>query len=115
MRLADFLVDHGPQGYGKPLAYLIEKLAQCSDNMDEAKQLYNANSGLVDKFLSEFMVKRLTEHKIEQIFDEIPDTFAPLTPSSISMHYLELPKAVQIHYIDSDEKLSLFDNLGPSP
>ena len=31
------------------------------------------------------------------------------------MHYLELPKSVQIHYIDSEEKIGLFDYLGPAP
>ncbi len=31
------------------------------------------------------------------------------------MHYLELPKTVTIHYIDSEDKLDLFDNLSPSP
>ena len=34
--------------------------------------------------------------------------------STASTIYLELPKSVTIHYIDSDDKLYLLDNLSPS-
>ena len=54
LRLADYLVDHGPQKYGKPLAYLIERLVK-HDNLDEAKHIFDINKELVAKYISKFI------------------------------------------------------------
>ena len=64
LRLADFLVDHSPQQYGKPIAFLIEKLIK-HDLMDEAKQIYNDNMNLVDKWLSQYILDNIIQHEIE--------------------------------------------------
>ena len=54
LRLADYLVDHGPQKYGKPLAFLIERLVK-HDNLDEAKHIFDKNKKLVANYVSEFI------------------------------------------------------------
>lgn len=46
LRLADYLIDVGPQKYGKPLCYLIEKLHK-HEILDEAKHLFEGNKELV--------------------------------------------------------------------
>ena len=46
LRLADYLIDFGPQRYGKSLSYLIEKLHK-HYILDEAKHLYVQNKSLV--------------------------------------------------------------------
>ena len=46
LRLADYLVDVGPQKYGKSLTYLIEKLHK-HYILDEAKHFYDTNRQLV--------------------------------------------------------------------
>lgn len=80
LRLADYLVDYGPQQYGKPLAYLIERLHK-NDVLDEAKHLLDNNFELVKEHLSDHLIKTLGEHVIEEgaEIDEIHDNFGPVS------------------------------------
>ena len=63
LRLADYLVDHGPQKYGKPLAFLIEKLVK-HDNLDEAKHIFDLNKSMVEKHIMLAMAKLLKPKRI---------------------------------------------------
>lgn len=90
LRLADYLVDHGPQKYGKPLAFLIEKLVK-HDNLDEAKHIFDLNKPMVEKHLTDHMKNIINEVEIELEVEEIQDKFGPLSQSSVALKYLDLP------------------------
>lgn len=101
MRLADFLVDHGGQKYGKPLAYFIERLF-AHDNLDEAKQIFDENRELVEKNLSDHIKKELDNHQIELEIEPISDKFGPITASSKSLRYLQMP--IDVTIIDKEDQ-----------
>ena len=72
LRLADYLVDVGPQKYGKSLTYLIEKLHK-HEILDEAKHFYEQNKSLVEGHLSEFIKSELDKHEIDLEIDPLQD------------------------------------------
>jgi hypothetical protein len=102
MRLADYLVDVGPQRYGKSLTYLIEKLHK-HDILDEAKHLFDSNKSLVEHHLSDFIKSDLDKHEIELEIDPLEDSFGPVSKSSKSIEYFKLPNKFQVHVIENEE------------
>ena len=58
MRLADYLIDHGPQKYGRGLGWLIEKL-QKNSHEAMASYLYEQNKTLVHKSIDPELVEKL--------------------------------------------------------
>jgi hypothetical protein len=54
LRLADYLTDYSSQKYGKPLAFLVERLFK-HGNLDEAKYLAEKHRDQVWRHLSEFL------------------------------------------------------------
>lgn len=61
LRLAEYLTDFNLQNYGKPLAFLIEKLVH-HELFDEAKHLTDLNANLVRRHLKEESLKRIDKH-----------------------------------------------------
>lgn len=80
LRLADYLVDYGPQRYGKPLAYFIERLIK-HEVLDEAKYFLDQFGELVRNHLSEFILQKLDTHVVEEgaEIQDIDDSFSPIT------------------------------------
>jgi hypothetical protein len=110
LRFADYLIDMSVQKYGKPLVYLIEKLYMHSI-YDEAKHFWKANEELVGRHLSEHIKSELLSHEIEYPIEDIKDVFGPITASSSAVGYLQVPEKLKVHFIDTDDKLSLIDLL----
>ena len=110
MLLADYLIDHGPQKYGRGLGWLIEKLA---DNKREsmASYLYEQNKDLVHKYLAEDLIEILKQFKDEFSYTPIVDKFEPLTESNESVYYLAQPKNMETLFIDSEEGLEKLTKL----
>ena len=102
LRLADYLVDVGPQKYGKSLTYLIEKLHK-HQILDEAKHFYEQNKSLVEGHLSEFIKGELDKHEIDLEIDPLADSFGPISQSSKSMEYFHLPKKFQVYVIERED------------
>jgi len=57
----------------------------------------------------------LSAYKYEEEVGTIPDTFGPLSQSGKTIHYLSVPNDLNIHLIDSEDKLNLLDDLSDEP
>lgn len=63
------------------------------------------NFDLVKKHLSEFLIKTLGEHVIEDgaEIEEIHDSFGPVSTSSKSFEYFKMPNSCNFYVIDQEE------------
>lgn len=77
--------------------------------MDEAKHLLNQNTDLLSKHLSETILEDLGKHRIEYDLEEIKDSFGPVEKSYAAVRYLEVPKDVTVHVIDTEDQVSKLD------
>jgi hypothetical protein len=78
LRLAEYLTDYNLQNYGKPLAYLIERLV-VHENMDEARHLLDTDINDVRKYLTDVTLEEIDKHIIEDPIEKISDAFGPVT------------------------------------
>jgi hypothetical protein len=79
LRLADYLSDFSSENrYGRPLAYLIERLFAHSC-LEEAKYLLDVNRDYVAQHLSQYHVEELAKVEMSEDMEDIKDTFGPVT------------------------------------